>query len=456
VATLRLPLALFLAAAAGCAGPGGGRDGVLLAAFEADVTPPAGHALCGGLVAPAARVADPLSARGLILRGSGETVVVAALDWTELRNDAYERWRSELARAAGTTPSRVLLSCVHQHDAPYADLGAQQFLDAQGLAGIHVDPGFHESAVQAVSAAVRAAAGRLKPVTHVGTGEAFVERIACNRRVVGADGTARFNRYSRTADPAVRDAPEGLIDPRLKTLGFWDGDRPVAALSFYAVHPMSRYGSGTVSADFPGLARARRQAEMPGVFQVYFSGAAGDVTAARYNDGDPVPLAERLRNAMRRAWEAARRSPLDGLKVRIARAEFRIPPEGPRSVPAMERVLEDPSAKKGDRLMAALGLSWARRLQRGVPLEVPCLDLGPASLLLLPAESFVAFQLAAQELRPDRFVAVAGYGECGPGYIPTETARSEGFVGEHGYCWVDEGAEAVLLRAIEAALGPAR
>jgi hypothetical protein len=427
-------------------------DVVLVAAFEADVTPPVGHALCGGMVAPAARIADPLSARGLVLRGSGETVVVAALDWTELRNDAFERWRAGLARAAGTTPSRVLLSCVHQHDAPYADLGAQKLLDAQGLQGFHVDPGFHERAVQAVAAAVRAAAGRLKPVTHVGTGEAFVERIACNRRVVGADGKARFNRYSRTADPAVRDAPEGLIDTRLKTLSFWDGDRPVAALSYYAVHPMSRYGGGSVSADFPGLARARRQAETPGVFQIYFSGAAGDVTAARYNGGDPLPLAERLRDAMRRAWDATRRSPLDGLKLRVARAEFRVPSEGPHSVTAMKRVLEDPAAKNGDRLMAALGLSWAERLARGMPVEVPCLDLGPASILLLPAESFVAFQLAAQKFRPDRFVAVAGYGECGPGYIPTEAARAEGFVEEHGYCWVDTGAEGSLIRALEEVL----
>ena len=33
------------------------------------------------------------------------------------------------------------------------------------------------------------------------------------------------------------------------------GKRPVLAWSCYAVHPMSYYGQGEVSADFPGLAR---------------------------------------------------------------------------------------------------------------------------------------------------------------------------------------------------------
>src|SRR6185295_18348471 len=94
----------------------GGRGSFRIATFSAEITPAAGHALCGGMVAPAARIADPLFGRGIVLWGGGEPIVFAALDWTELRNDAYDRLRGELAKAAGTTPQRVLLSCVHQHD----------------------------------------------------------------------------------------------------------------------------------------------------------------------------------------------------------------------------------------------------------------------------------------------------------------------------------------------------
>jgi len=451
----RLILALLILA--GCAGAPTEAPGFRIATFSADVTPPVGHALCGGMVAPAARIGDPLSARGVVLWGTGDPVVLAVIDWTELRNDAYERWRGELARAAGTTPSRILLSCVHQHDAPYADLGAQRLLDAQGLKGLHVDPDFHERSIQTVAAAVRAAATKPRHLSRIGIGQAEVLRVASNRRVVLPDGRITFKRYSKTTDPAIKDAPEGQVDPLLKTLSFWDDDVPVAALSAYAVHPMSHYGGGSVSADFPGLARSLRERDLPGVFQVYVSGCAGDVTAGKYNSADDASrqaLAERLRDAMERAWTGTRQVALTKMDLRVALLRFELPPAGPFSVAEQEKTIADAKATKSSRLMAALGLSWAGRVRD--PIEVPALDFGSVQYLLQPAEAFVEYQLAAQRRRPDQVIVVAGYGECGPGYIPTEAARAEGYVEEHGYTWVAAGAEEKLRRAIAEALGQER
>jgi hypothetical protein len=218
---------------------------------------------------------------------------------------------------------------------------------------------------------------------------------------------------------------------------------------------MSHYGGGSVSADFPGLARARRQKETPDVFQVYLSGCAGDVTAARYNNGDDVSrqaLTGRLVDALDRAWKQTRRARLEKLETRFAEVRFELPPEGPHSATVMEKTLADPASSKSQRLMAALGLSWANRVARGQPIDVAAVDFGPAQYLLLPAEAFVEFQLDAQRRRRGGFVVVAGYGECGPGYIPTESARAEGYVEEHGYTWVAAGAEEKLKRAVAAAL----
>ena len=54
----------------------------------------------------------------------------------------------ELARAAGTTPSRVMLTSVHQHDAPVADLAAEKLLrDAKAGASV-CDIEFHARAVE--------------------------------------------------------------------------------------------------------------------------------------------------------------------------------------------------------------------------------------------------------------------------------------------------------------------
>ena len=116
-----------------------------------------------------------------------------------------------------------------------------------------------------------------------------MKEVASNRRVLGPDGKVKFTRTSATKNKEARDAPEGLIDPKLRTLSFWDGEKPLAALHFYACHPMSYYGDGRVSADFCGLARQKRQDET-GVFQVYFNGCGGQHhrgQVQRRREGEP-------------------------------------------------------------------------------------------------------------------------------------------------------------------------
>jgi hypothetical protein len=44
----------------------------------------------------------------------------------------------------------------------------------------------------------------------------------------------------------------------------------------------------------------------------------------------------------------------------------------------------------------------------------------------LPGEPFIEYQLKAQTARKDLFVCVAGYGDGGMGYIPTDRAFFEG------------------------------
>src|SRR5690606_28882206 len=71
-------------------------------------------------------------------------------------------------------------------------------------------------------------------------------------------------------------------------------------------------------------------------------------------------------------------------------------------------------------------LVWLRRSQQGEPIDIACLQAGPARILHLPGELFVEYQLAAQQLRPDLFVAMAAYGDSAPWYIGTEIAYQQG------------------------------
>ena len=399
---------------------------LFLAPFSCDVTPPLGHPLCGGWIEPARGVDDPLKAVGVVLLGGEKPVVLCAVDWTGLRNDAYRIWRAALADAAHTTPDRVALHCVHPHNAPFADIGAQKLI-AAAKAPISLNLKFFDAVVAATADSLKQALPKAVSFTHVGTGTAVVKDVASNRRVLGPDGKIKFTRTSATKDAKARAEPEGLIDPVLRTLTLWDGDTPRAAMHFYATHPMSYYGDGRVSADFCGLARQKRQDEVKTVHQIYFNGAGGNVTAGKYNDGEKANravLRDRIHTAMTMAWANTKRTAVTDFRMRSEPITF-----APRNDPnfgraASEVVLNDPKQATAKRNNAAYQLAWLDRI--ATPIDVTCLDLGPASVVSLPGEPFVEYQLAAQKMKPDRFVCVAGYGDGGPGYIPTAKAFLEG------------------------------
>lgn len=420
-----------------------------LGTFQVDVTPPVGHPLLGNNFAPAREVADPLFAKGIVLHGPVEPIVLVAVDWCEIRNDAYRAWRTALAKAAGTTIERVFVTSVHQHDAPYFDTRAQQLLDQSPGGGKMCDPEFHRRTVERVAAAVKKALGESRVVTHLGLGEAKIDGIASNRRVE-IDGKASFRRYSRSPDATLRALPDGTIDPWLKTISFWNEAVPLVAISSYACHPMSYYGTGEISADFVGLARNRREQDDPRVFQIYTSGCCGDVTAGKYNDGaksNRGVLAERLYRGLVQAWDATRRQPLKQANVRsvpvvLPHSELASLSEaGLRAELAAQKQL-------APKIQAALGLSSRLYHAAGHAIDLQAIDFGPAQLALLPAESFVAYQLMAQQVRPDSFVMALGFGECAPGYIPTDDAFREGYRNEHHYCWVAPGTEKLLADGI--------
>ncbi len=427
-----------------------------MATFSADVTIPLGHRCMGVLPTKSRRIEDPLQAQGFVLLGAGAPLVVTAVDWCEIRNQAYDEWRDALGQAAGTTRERVLVTALHQHDAPVIDSGAERLLEEVGLGGELYDRDFHSRCLWRVGDALRASLGKAVPVSHLGTGQARVKKVASNRRTVHLDGRVSFSRGSRSGgNPFLREAPEGQIDPFLKTLSFWNEETPVLALHAYATHPMSHYGQGLVSWDFVGLARERRRRDDGSLHQIYVSGCSGDVTAGKYNDGSPgnrSVLAERLYRSMLEAWKNARRLPLGRIAFRSTQLELEFHPDPDLTAEAMQSALNDAEGAVEDRILAAMGLSSRHRVATGGAIDLPVIDFGPAQIVLFPGESFVDYQLMAQEMRSDSFVVSIGYGECWPGYIPTESAFRDGF--EDKWLWVAPGSEARIQSALRRVLLP--
>jgi hypothetical protein len=399
-----------------------------IAPFRFDVTATVGHPLCGGWITPAVDADDSLEAIGFVLLGAGKPIVICAVDWTGILNDAHVAWRTALAEASGTTPDRVAVQCVHQHDAPFVCLHAEKLI-AEQQAGLRVvDLEFFRTCLTRARDAVKAALPNARPLTHVAHGEGRVIEVAGNRRLaLGPDGKVRKMRGSSCKDPELIALPEGLIDPMLKTVAFYDGSEKVASCHYYATHPMSHYGKGHVSSDFVGLARKRRQKEEPGCTHIYFTGCAGNVAAGKYNDGSPDArerLTQRIYDGIVASEKSLRPAPVGEVSWKTHDI---LPPTNPVfTAEKLRAMVGDPKNVAANRIRPAMTLGWMQRLENRTPIVLSALQLGGVSMLHLPAECFVEYQLRAQQLGAGRFIATAAYGDGGPWYIPVTEEYPKG------------------------------
>ena len=119
---------------------------------------------------------------------------------------------------------------------------------------------------------------------------------------------------------------------------------------------------------------------------------------------------------------------------------------------SLRSIVADKKARGAIRGRAAYKLAWLRRTQSKVPILLSALQVNDISMLHLPAESFVEYQLRAQRHKPDRFVATAAYGDGGPWYIPTEKAYPQGGY-EVTVAFCDPAIDAILTGGIERLLG---
>ncbi len=423
-------------------------SGLSIATFDTDATPPVGSYMAYGKVINTWEMS--LRARGIVLMGAGKPIVLCAVDWIGIANDSRDEFRSVLAAAAGTDPERVALHTVHQHDAPICDFGAEKYLKNAGLDPLSYESTFTRSVMYRLGDAIRESVKNARPFNQIGLGQAEVYKVASNRRILGADGRVRATRYTSCPDSALRAEPEGLIDPMVSVISFWDDDKPIAVLSYYAVHPQSYYQTGLPNPDFPGIARFYRQLEVPEALHVHFNGAGGNIGAGKYNDGSHKNrgiLAGRLADGMKRAWEATR-------KERITAADISWNTEEVSLTPAAHfaGLGEELKKKSDDPVFISNNISkviWYQRCMAGKKTDISCLSLGTARILHMPGELFVEYQLAAKAERPDLFVAMAAYGDYGPEYICTDIAYTQGGYEGGDASGVAPGSEKILMAAVK-------
>ncbi len=424
--------------------------GLRIAMFDVDATPQPGMAMA--FKACERRVELSLRCRGIVLLGADAPIVLCAVDWLGIGNEGHDAFRAALANAAGIKMDRVAVHTLHQHDAPICDFGAEKIMREEGLSTGPWNGDFARDVIQRAAVALRECLPMAEPVTHVGFGEARVDGVASNRRIKGPEGRVRAVRYSKCSDPALRAEPEGVIDPVVSCISFWNDEKPLAVLSYYACHPQSYYGTTAPSPDFPGIARFMRGQSLPEALHVHFNGAGGNIAAGKYNDGghdNRMILALRLADGMKRAFDATQKT-----TIMAADVTWRTEPVALQPAPYLDEVkLREELKELKDApylyLRRADRLAFLLRCKAGHRIDIGCLKLGSIRVLHMPGELFVEYQLAAKAARPDLHISMAAYGDYGPAYIGTATAYNEGgYETSGGGSSVGPQAEGELMRAI--------
>ena len=407
--------------------------------FQVDVTPPIGEQLAYVINKG---VDSPIYVSGIILDDGKTRAVWVSCDYLYICGEIHVLWTDEIARHAGVPRENVFLHSVHLHDTMFMAPGynPKEGEDSRMV----VNPEYCEKSLKDVSEAIaKAVAGPWQPVGKLLTAETRIGGLASSRRIHDETGRMR-PRLSGVQPPDVQALTVGNIDPILRTVCFenTEGQR-VVALHFYATHPMGAY-LPMVSTNVPGRALRLVKENEPSVARnIYFSGCGADIAFGKYNlTGDLQSierLGKRLGEGMLQNLRRLEEQPIGSLVVK--RVAFDVP-----FLDSIPPASECPDQRAPERRYFLETIDLWRKS------SVARMSIGPRVHFLSfePGEIFVDYQLYAQSLIPEHFLATAAFGNGVYLYIPTRAAIEEnaGYETSSGECLVKPEIDEAIRNAI--------
>lgn len=398
-----------------------------IAFFKVDVTPPVGAQMAYGLNK---KIDTPIFIRGLIINDGSTRAVIVSCDFVYVWGQTWFEWRKAIADAAGTSEDRVFLHSIHQHDSMRISPQWNEFTRKFGQEAVSED--YCRDTLKKLRTSVASAVnGEWHDVSKLMTAERRLSGLAANRRMLDENNKWFATRYSMCADPKLRALPVGTIDPLLRTIAFSGKDgKIIAALHFYAAHPMAAYRREMVGQDVPGVALDYVEKEFDkATFNIYLNGCGGNISFGKYQLGNNKEkslevLGRRLGEGLVANLKNLEEKPLG--KLSFVNADFKFPlnPE------LTEEILLKQVGKSIDGapdLKAISRLVIVRNWKEWQTCSISRLSIGnEVNMLSLPGEMCVEYQLYAQSIVPEEFLACAAYGNATYTYIPTAKMFSEG------------------------------
>jgi hypothetical protein len=395
--------------------------------FQLDVTPPLGAwmAYCKNN-----KVDTPIYIRGIIVDDGESRAVMLSCDFISIWGQVWWDWRKAIAEAAGTSENRVFLHLVHQHDSMYIAPQLNEFkkeYEREFVSEAYCDKTINDLCRKISDLTAKDSSWHA--VSKIMTAEKRIKGLAANRRMIDENGKCFAMRWSACSNEAIRELPTGTIDPMLKTIAFAGQDGGIiTALHFYASHPMSAYKCEMVSQDVPGVAQdfLARNSD-PKTLNIYFTGCGGNVAFGKYNTGEPeerIKLGQRLGEGMLANLNSLDEKDIGKLEFTDAVFDFPLQPEITEE--NMLKKIRETKDKSSVSSLAA-HLIIARNWEAWRKCKVSRMSIGNnVHFLSLPGEMCVEYQLYAQSLVPEEFLACAAYANCSYHYIPTAKMYEEG------------------------------
>jgi len=391
---------------------------MLAGASKTDITPPLGTDLTGYIARPGPSIGvhDPLYCRALVLGDRGTSCALIECDVLGFGVEYTRQVKHLIEKETGIPAGNVMLAATHTHSGP-----ASVFL--QGCGELAVE--WLDDLPGKIVEAVQTAQSDLEEV-QMAVGRQVVPGVAINRRDAG-----------------------GPVDEELTAVWLTDvRGKSKAVLLHFACHAVVMGAENReVSADFPGAACASVEKALGGSC-MYLQGPCGDINPAlRLSFEAVVETGEKLAAAALGVVEMGGEGVVVGPGELSSKSQSLRLPLG--QAPSFHELVElrrehdrglgvvEPEDQRDQARMHRAMKSWAQRtieaccsglLQREVPVEVQCLELGNLLVIGVPGELFVEFGIEAKRKGRElgKHVLVVAYANGDIGYIPTPDSYEVG------------------------------
>jgi hypothetical protein len=427
-------LSFALASAVVLGAAGGAAATFRVGAAKANLTPPLGVVVNGGVGPGSAQhIHDELWAKALVLEDGTNRLAFVVADTCLLDRPVFDEAKRLVEQHTGLAAPSVMMSCTHTHSGG----------SACGAHLTEADEAYRRWLPARLADAVRCAMHNLAPA-QVGWGSGTVPHHVFCRRLLVKAGMTYTNQLGSTTDRAKMNwdsphpadgEPAGPVDPEVFIVSFKHADgRPLALLANYSLHYVGDVGPGHISADYFGVFADRIQQllgadrQEPPFVGILCNGTSGDINNINPKTGwkSPAPYAQIRRVADDVALEVQR--VLKGLSyVTEARLTSR--------QQELTLTVRKPAAAELDQARAVVGgrpvsqlRGWTENYaheqlllaelpsQVSIPLQV--FRIGGVAIAAWPGEIFAASGLQLKARSPVQPLFNVGLANGWYGYIP--------------------------------------